>query len=479
MSDILVNLESDTLRFTGVTIANPHHVALHKGVTVLFGPNGAGKSTLARIIEQGWNFMTNRITSPAGSKPSVKVVEFSDIHTLSGAKAEYYQQRHEATMNDEIPTVADVFGERAASPRWQQLCARLRLRGVAAKRLNYLSSGELRKLLLVNTLLDRPDLLVLDNPYIGLDAPSRDLLDEAIADIAAEGTSVLLLISNPGEIPPCTREVITMASLTITGQSPWTGNREPFHELLEAHTPPLHADLPPRLTPRRPFTTALAMRDVDVTYGTVPVIRSLSWTVNAGEQWALAGPNGAGKSVLLSLVYADNPQAYKNDITLFDRRRGTGESIWDIKDRIGYVSPEMHLYFRSAGSVAQVVAQGVRSSVGSFGTIAPEVAEEALRWLQVVGIDHLAARRYSTLSAGEQRLVLLARTFIKHADLLILDEPLHGLDAARKERVRAIIDLITRTEHSTLIYVTHFIGELPASINRTKTLTPVGLRTDA
>lgn len=472
-SDTLIKLESDTLRFTGVTVANPHHVALHRGVTVLFGPNGSGKSTLARIIEQGWNFMTNRITSPSGLKPTVKAVEFSDIHTLSGAKAEYYQQRHEATMNDEVPTVAEAFGDRIRSPRWQELCERLRLSGAMEKRLNFLSSGELRKLLLVNTLLDHPDLLVLDNPYIGLDAPSRRLLDSAIADIAAEGTAVMLLVGNPGEIPDCTGEIITMSALEITGQYTWDGNAAPLMALLDDATPPPSPELPRRKEARRRCHVALDMKNVDVTYGTVPVIRNLSWTVADGEQWALAGPNGSGKSVLLSLVYADNPQAYRNDITLFDRRRGTGESIWDIKDRIGYVSPEMHLYFRSAGSVEQVVAQGVRSATGSFGAIAPEILSEARGWLGALGIEHLAGRRYATLSAGEQRLVLLARTFIKHADLLILDEPLHGLDAARKERVRDIIGRITRDEGSTLIYVTHFIGELPASITHTKTLTPV------
>lgn len=174
--------------------------------------------------------------------------------------------------------------------------------------------------------------------------------------------------------------------------------------------------------------------------------------------------------VLLSLVYADNPQAYSNDITIFDRRRGSGESIWDIKRRIGYVSPEMHLYFRFEGTVRDVVAQGLRSTTGNYGSISRAASEEAMSWLSLFHLEGLADRRYSTLSTGEQRLVLIARTLIKHPDLLILDEPLHGLDAARKRSVRAVINAIVSRDMPTLIYVTHFLPEVPECVTRTKTL---------
>ena len=189
-----------------------------------------------------------------------------------------------------------------------------------------------------------------------------------------------------------------------------------------------------------------------------------------GECWALAGPNGAGKSVLLSLVYADNPQAYSNDITIFDRKRGSGESIWDIKSRIGYVSPEMHLYFRHQGTVADVVAQGLGNTLGSFGRTNASNYEAAMRWLELFHLESFADRRYSTLSTGEQRMVLIARTLIKHPDLLILDEPLHGLDAARKRSVRAVVNALVHRDSPTLIYVTHFLPEVPECVSFTKTL---------
>lgn len=466
-----IQLQSDTLRYIGVTLSNPHHVTVYPGVTVVIGPNGSGKSTLGRIIEKGWNIMTNSIKTE-GDKPEIKFIEFNDIHSLSGCHVEYYQQRHEATMNDEVPTVAEIIGPAVKTDRWRQLCGALRLEGIEDKKINYLSSGELRKLLVVNVMSQSPDLLIMDNPYIGLDAASRSLLDEAIADIAAGGTSVMLLLCNPGEIPDCADAVIPMSSLTLGEPVDCRGKaaelRESMMGLMDYVVDLERVPKSPR--EREPHDVTLELRGCNVSYGSRRIIENESWLVRQGECWALAGPNGCGKSVLLSLVYADNPQAYSNDITIFDRRRGSGESIWDIKRRIGYVSPEMHLYFRFEGTVRDVVAQGLRSTTGNYGSISRAASEEAMSWLSLFHLEGLADRRYSTLSTGEQRLVLIARTLIKHPDLLILDEPLHGLDAARKRSVRAVINAIVSRDMPTLIYVTHFLPEVPECVTRTKTL---------
>ena len=204
--------------------------------------------------------------------------------------------------------------------------------------------------------------------------------------------------------------------------------------------------------------------------GTV-VLRDIDWTVNRGERWALAGPNGSGKSTLLSLVHADNPQVYSNEIYLFGRRRGSGESIWDVKRRIGYISPEMHLYFNGgSATVTEIVARGLMDTVGFFSRLSPWHIERARRWVELLHMEDIAERRFNTLSTGEQRLTLLARTFVKNPELLILDEPLHGLDFARKRAVRAIINSLTTRDNTTLIYVTHRLDELPECVTRTKTL---------
>lgn len=198
----LIDLESPTLRYTGVTIHNPHAASVPEGLSVVIGPNGAGKTTLARIIERGWNFATNRISSPRG-RIGVRYVEFSDIHSLAGFKAGYYQQRFESGMNIEVPTVESVMGERINAPEWERLAEAMQLRGYARKPMNALSSGELRKLLIIHQLTDTPDLLILDNPYIGLDVEARAELDVALESVTRSGrTSVMLLLCNVNEIPP-------------------------------------------------------------------------------------------------------------------------------------------------------------------------------------------------------------------------------------------------------------------------------------
>lgn len=473
--DFLIKLKSDFLRYREAKILNPHHVTIPRGVTAIMGPNGAGKTMLGNIIEKGWNFCTNRIEGYR-ERLNIKKIEFADIHSLAGFKVEYYQQRFESMMNDEVPTVAEIFHDRIGSNRWNELATQLRLNDIATKHINFLSSGETRKLLIVNLLFDLPDVLILDNPYIGLDAASREILNYTILQIANQGVSVILLLCNPVDLPPCIDCVIPMLNMEIKKAVMRQGReikqfQQSFYYLFDYA---IDLDnLPSR--PDREYNAeetdvVLALNHCKVKYGARTIIEDVSWTIRNGECWALFGPNGSGKSTLLSLVHADNPQGYSNDITLFDRRRGSGESIWEIKRRIGYISPEMHLYFNGSGDIKTIVAQGLNDTVGLFCQVKPQQMERAMHWLQLLHIEHLADRRFNSLSAGEQRLVLLARTFIKHPQLLILDEPLHGLDTARKRSIRGIINHLVARDKITLIYVTHYLPEVPECVTHTKTL---------
>jgi molybdate transport system ATP-binding protein len=469
----LMKLCSPMLTWRTQKVINPTPVTIPEGLTVLFGPNGAGKSTLGNIIEKGWNITTNRITTPRADGITAKMIEFADIHSLAGFHTEYYQQRLEATMNDDVPTVASLLGSRMDSERWHELAERFAMTHIADKRVNYLSSGELRKLLLVNTLLDAPTLLILDNPYIGLDDASRLTFNDTLREVVAAGTSVILLLCNPVEIPDFTDMFLPIANMTLGTPIYATDNstvamREAGWAMMDYAVD--LAAIPRRQKPVEEHDITFSLHDCRVAYGSTTILEHIDWTVHRGEGWALAGPNGSGKSLLLSLIYADSPQAYSNDIIIFDRRRGSGESIWDIKRRIGYVSPEMHLYFRSWSTVVQVVAQGLSSAVGNFGKASEAALDEAMRWLRLFHLEALADTHYRNLSAGEQRLVLIARTFIKHPDLLIFDEPLHGLDAARKRAVRAVVNEIARRDAPSLVYVTHYLPEVPEAITHRFTL---------
>ena len=214
----------------------------------------------------------------------------------------------------------------------------------------------------------------------------------------------------------------------------------------------------------------MQVKELTKKYDGKAVVDSVSFRIPKGKVISLIGPNGAGKSTLLSLVCADNPQAYACDITLFGRKRGTGESIWDIKRRIGYVSPEMHrAYNRDIASV-KVVASGLKDTVGLYAQPNEEENETCRAWMDIFGIKELADRTFLKLSSGEQRLVLLARAFVKDPELLILDEPFHGLDNANRQMVTDIIEAFCQRPGKTLIMVSHYKDELPPCIDHTLTL---------
>ena len=193
--------------------------------------------------------------------------------------------------------------------------------------------------------------------------------------------------------------------------------------------------------------------------------------MNCGEHWVLSGKNGSGKSTLLSLVCADNPQAYACDIALFGRQRGTGESIWEIKRHIGYVSPEMHRSYQYNIPAIQVVASGLKDTMGLYTRTNETERQQCRWWMHIFGIDHLEQRPFLSLSSGEQRLVLVARAFVKDPQLLILDEPLHGLDTQNRQTVKDIITTFSQRSGKTLIMVSHYEEEIPACFTFRKQLT--------
>lgn len=468
--EVIITLQSERLGYGRVVLSNPDKVSIRRGVTVVYGENGSGKTTLGLILERGRYAYGNRLEF-ADDIRTVKMLSFTDIHTLSGMETQYYAQRLEATANDMVPTVGEILGPKLENKMCGELFGLLGLHSAEEKRINYLSSGELRKLLIINAMLEEPDVLVLDNPYIGLDAGSRDEFDSAMVSLRNRGVSVIMLLCDRTDIPAYADEVIRMDNLRISEVEDFSAadngaetEEEPFRV----------EDIPARPEgAHRECDVVFAIRNGHVRYGTKEIFSGLDWEVRRSQSWVLTGRNGSGKSMLLSLVCADNPQAYANDITLFDRKRGSGESIWEIKDSIGYVSPEMQLFFKSNAVVEDVVLQGMRTSLNRYKRATPEELREVEAWLRLLGIEKLAGRRYADLSAGEQRMVLVARAMIKQPELLVLDEPLHGLDAARKRRVRAVTDAMTRRNGSALIFVTHYEAEIPECVTYTKSLSNI------
>ena len=202
------------------------------------------------------------------------------------------------------------------------------------------------------------------------------------------------------------------------------------------------------------------MTNIHVAYGEQVVLDGLNWRVRRGEHWAVVGPNGSGKSTLMSLITGDNLQVYANEVRLFGKRRGEGESIWEIRRRIGVVSPELQLRYRKPVCVREVVLSGFFDSIGLYRR--PDREQEAIadRWLEILGMAEKAGRLFTHLSYGEKRLALIARAMVKSPELLILDEPCQGLDRANREMVLALMERIGEQTTTGLIYITHHEEEM-------------------
>ena len=478
---IVVDIRNVVTRLPELRFKAPVNWHIEKGQQwAVIGPNGAGKTLLANIMQRKYALKEGEVVLGDNTEKVssyIKSIAFKDIYSLADCRDSYYQQRWHSTETDEMPTVANLLKEHANTERLLEVLSLFGIEDFLPKKLIFLSSGELRKFLIVRTLLSRPRVLIIDNPFIGLDAPSRELLVEMLDRMTKlEGVQVILLLSNPQDIPSMITHVLPIHERTCLPST----TREAFlsDKALIAHLFPTEnkeaneaektIELPIDKT-KTPSTheVTLRMEKVKIRYGSRTILKDLDWEVRNGEKWALFGPNGSGKSTLLSLVYADNPQSYANTLYLFDRKRGSGESIWEIKKRIGYVSPEMHLYYKENVPLLSIVGSGFFDSIGLYRKCNEEQEAVALAWMRVLGIEHLRDRLFLTLSSGEQRLALLARAFVKDPDLIILDEPLHGLDISNKKRAAAVIEKFCERPGKTLIYVTHYPHEVPSCVTQT------------
>lgn len=444
----------------------------------VIGLNGSGKSTLIQTVTGQLFLREGKLSFDFGptahryNSENIRYVTFNDAYGTATADY-YYQQRWNSQDCELSPCVEKILSrEKCGQSSWKEhVYSILGIDTMRNKQIVSLSSGELRKLHIAKLLLSEPKVIILESPFIGLDAPSRSQLAELLRQLTDTGVQIILVVSAPQDIPAFITHVYEVADMQC-------GPKYTLQEYLSLETMtarrlnvydssiilPTSADNDANRCSAKEIVN---FKKVSIRYGERTIIDNLDWKILNGEKWALSGSNGSGKSTLLSLICADNPQAYTQNITLFDHKRGTGESIWDIKRHIGYVSPEMHRAYLKDIPAAAIVASGYYDTIGLYRQLTTTQMEECRAWLQVFGIDHLRDRSFVKLSSGEQRLLLLARTMVKDPALLILDEPLHGLDTINKERVRAIISAFAERPGKTIIYVTHYPEELPRCIDKT------------
>ncbi|MBN1249412.1 MAG: ATP-binding cassette domain-containing protein [Anaerolineae bacterium] len=498
----LVTLKDVVLQQDGLPASQPLNWAIRPGEQwAIVGPINSGKRLLAQTLAgqipplQGqllWGGGHHRSPCPDGGAARPLATGVACVYVTfdrpPSGDASFHQARWHAGLAATSPTVAESLSfsgiwhrnpfEISRDPAQPEELAQfqrrqagivtdLRLAPLLERQLHQLSDGEWRRLQIGRALLRSPRLLILDHPLAGLDKAYRPQLDRVLARLAEQtAMQVLLLSASLAELLDVTSHVLVMEDGRISAQ----GKKEEISRTYlrstqaapdQAQREPLPVD---RAGERVPAPVLVHLDNVNIVHNGVQVLERVTWTVRQGEKWALVGPNGAGKSTLLSLILGDHPQAYANEIELFGRPRGSGESIWEIKRYIGWVAPELQRYHPPEVRALDIVCSGYFDALGLNRAATDSQRAFAEAWMDRLAIGAARDTPFYRLSQGEKRLTLIARALVKNPKLLVLDEPCQGLDPAHLAAVLEALREVTADPERTLIYVTHHPREFPRGL---------------
>ena len=433
----------------------------------ILGGNAAGKSSLARVL-------CGELTLSAGElkNPSVSCLWLS----LESQQALYERElyRDETDLMDRIDegtSLRQLLEEIAPwSEYHHRICEWLDVEHLLERGYRRFSNGEARRVMLARALVQRPEMLILDEPFEGLDENHTRQLHAVLNRLVDAGQWLMLVVNQIGDIIDRCEHVAIMDR----GRLRYSGTRPPdlaalWRRLANPEREPL--ELPPRESdyqlPAWPADRPLVeIQQGAVKYGDSYQFQGLDWCLLPGEHTQIAGENGSGKSTLLGLITGDHPQCYRNQLQVLGFRRGSGESIWQLKKHMGYVSGSLHRDYRVTGSALSAVLSGLTDSIGLYSKVDYRERALAIAWLDIVGLADCATRPLRALSMGQQRLALIARALIKQPPLLILDEPTEGLDDFNRYAVIAIIERIIAAGDTTLLWVSHRPDERPACLKK-------------
>jgi len=467
----LLEVKNLTVQLSGKTVLNNVSFKIdHRECLAIIGPSGSGKSTLIKTL--AGNYFAGGIVNfkiENGKAPRIAVIsQQHHFKNLSNTSTFYYQQRFNSCDTDDALMVNDVLEKLSGDEKIiQETLQMLGIGYIRYTRLIQLSNGEHKRFQLARAILQNANWLLLDSPYTGLDIAARTLLNGIIDNLVAKGTHILLVTSY-ADMPTCVTHVALLEDGRLKEKVSRNSFKRPVKEknnLRLLNSKPLESITP--VYNHAEFSVAIKMVDTNIIYNGRKILDNINWKVNKGECWNVSGHNGSGKSTLLSLITGDNPQAFANEIYLFDRKKGSGESIWDIKQKIGYVSPELHHYFDAACSCFEVVASGLFDTIGLFKKLNERQKLIVKEWMSLLHLEQFANRLFKQLSNGEQRLVLLARALVKNPPLLILDEPCQGLDQDVGAWFNTLINEVCISMKKTLVYVSHYEEEIPPCVTYT------------
>lgn len=443
----------------------------------IVGPNGAGKTVLAEAIAgKGWvsgghisyGFIDKEPSRHLDTRDYISYVTFTEQSRQMDYANFYYQQRFQATESDQAITVKDYLFEDQTVFVTDPLLKVLNVESLFPLHFIKLSNGQTRRVRLAKALLKGPKLLIVDNFLTGLDKQTREDLELLLSELADNGLKIILVTSSE-VLPQCISHVLEVENFKIKGQYTKAEYLAKARKKTESVRGSTELDSifsqPLKEAKDHDFKIAVRMEKASLAYGNDIILDSIDWTICKGEKWALTGPNGSGKTSLLSLIYADNPQAYSQKITLFDRPKGSGESIWEIKKKIGFISPELFTYFRSAKPALEVAATGYSDTLVLQKRITATQVVEVKHLFRFFGMEALLHRSYRHLSTGEKRMVLIIRSLLKNAPMLIMDEPFQGLDSGFQKRCQELLEAYCHSGR-TLIFVSHYEQEIPGFVDR-------------
>lgn len=469
--DAFLRLEGVCFSYRALPVLRNINWTWHEGEQwCCIGPNGAGKSTLAGLISRGLVHGSGEISRGSSlSNRALSYVCFEQQKILCDRDQRLDDSEFRSDASDPGTTVAAALGRGLSQAGADQWIERLGVGHILNRGIRFISTGEMRKTLLLRAIFQQPALLILDSPLDGLDRSSQAAMADIIDELLTSDMRLLLLSRNLKDIPAGVTHLLVLDEGSVLAAGPREDVlQRPDVQALMAPPPLELAALPPPA--QRPYSLEpgeplLQLRDVSVSYGDTLVLDRVNWTFMPRSHCNIAGPNGCGKTTLLSLVTGDNHKAYGQDITLFGLRRGSGESVWDIKQKFGLVNTQMHLNHSRGMRVLEIVVSGFFDTVGLYDDWGDKQVEIARSWLRALGLGQLAGTPFDTLSFGIQRMVLLARAMVKSPAILILDEPCLGLDAFHTQTILDAVDHIADNSDTQVVYVSHSAGEMPDCIN--------------
>ncbi|TFV94201.1 ATP-binding cassette domain-containing protein [Algoriphagus kandeliae] len=431
------------------------------------------------LIRKG-KFQTHFAQAYVEEKSSQKEVHsFRDLIAYVSQKYEfrnkfnqqnfYFQQRFNSSESEETATVEQYLKE--VEPKiqgaWtlQKVLDLLDLEKLRDESLLKLSNGETRRLALASGLMRQPSIFLMDHPTTGLDIQSRANFGKVLQSILDAGTQVLLTC-NAQDVP---EGVTHIAQLDYSGVSRiW--KKDEFHQV-EQHNLKKNWDwgLLQELVKddkNESSESIIELKNVSISYQGKKILDQVNWSIEVGDKWQLKGANGSGKSTLISLIIGENPQSYSQDIWLFGRKRGTGESIWDVKRPTGFVAPELARFFPANQTCRKVILSGLFDTMGLFKKVSPEQESLAGKWMKLFELEEFADIPIQRLPLEQQRWTLLARALIKKPRLLILDEASQGLDESQRNLYKETVQKVCEFSGVTLIFVSHYPKDVPVAVDR-------------